>query len=78
MGRPLVAGHTQLYEASRYSYGHVRSDRTSDMDIPHRSTDNDVRRLVGGSGQGHELLTFHRKQTAFQVPLLPPVTQHDQ
>jgi hypothetical protein len=49
------------------------------MDIPHRCTDNDMRRLAGGSGQGHELLTFHWKQTAFQVlPLPPPVTEHEQ
>ena len=48
------------------------------MDIPHRCTDNDVRRLAGGSDQGHELFSFHWNQTAFQVPWPPPVTGHNQ
>jgi hypothetical protein len=48
------------------------------MDVPYWCTNNDVRRLVGRSGQGHELLTFHWKQTTFQVPRPPSVTGHHQ
>src|ERR1700733_1620392 len=78
IGCRLEAGHTHLSEASRDKKGHVWSDRAHHMDVPHRCTDNDVRRLVGGSGQGHELLSFQWNQTAFQVPRPPPVTGHHQ